>query len=232
MPKALLSEAGRDYLPLSRSTGERPISTPLVTHTGSGRNLSIVTRRPYVSVPLLREPQSRQPKRFEVRFCEAGQLPFRQVEPAGRPSLLCPLSPHRFGSAPLRPPPGLDGDSRAAPPRDDMRQYSAGWRPYQPDAQARTSRRAVRNLRHPSLARRVGVPTTPRIGGLRREVSLIRPSCPWRRLTGRSNRPGRRCRPPAPGFASQSGTIGPSRSIKRQPNARRRPSALRAGTFA
>jgi len=35
-----------DYLPLSRPKGEHSISIPVMTHTGSGRNLSIVTRKP------------------------------------------------------------------------------------------------------------------------------------------------------------------------------------------
>jgi len=81
MPEALLSEAGGDYSSLSRPKGEHAISVARMTHTGSVRNLSIVTRKPYVSVPFLPERQSRQPKRVEVRFCEAGQLQFRQVEP-------------------------------------------------------------------------------------------------------------------------------------------------------
>jgi len=85
------------YFPLSRPLGEHVISVPLVTHTGSGRNLSIMTRKPYVSVAFLPEPQSRQPKLGEVRFCEADQLQFRQVEPADGRSLLCSLSPTASG---------------------------------------------------------------------------------------------------------------------------------------
>jgi len=43
------------------------------------------------------------------------------------PFLLCPLSPHRFGPAPLRPPPGLDPDSRSAR-ADDAERDSIGDR--------------------------------------------------------------------------------------------------------
>jgi len=124
----VLSELNRgNYLPLCRPRGEHANSIPLMTRTGSGRNLSIVTRKPYVSVPFLAESQSRQSKLGEVRLCQATQLEFRQVEPKGPSLLSLSAVPPALGPAPLRPPPGVDRDSRSAR-EDDAERDSIGDR--------------------------------------------------------------------------------------------------------
>ena len=62
----------------------------------------------------------------QVRFCEAGHVQFRQVEPEEDSSLFC--TPSASGPPPLRPPPGLDRCPRISR-QADARRYRVGDRP-------------------------------------------------------------------------------------------------------